>query len=107
MQQHGIFLPGVYSELLPLPANDPMHESVGAVCRRTAFWTEPIDEWPDDVASLRALVAELTRCFDTENKILRGALQFYADRSHIKVGDFGIAVEDGKRAQDALTKIAR
>lgn len=105
MQQLGVFLPGVYSDLLPSPANDPMNESTPAAGRKSR-WTEPIDRWPDDAASLTALVAELTQRFEAENRILRGALQFYADRSHIKVGDFGIAVEDGKRAQDALTRAA-
>lgn len=104
MQQHGIFLPGVYSDLLPSPANDLMHDSVSAVVGRAAVWPRPIEQWPDDVASLRTLLADLTRGFETENRILRGALQFYADRSHIKVGDFGVAVEDGKRAHDALTR---
>lgn len=106
MQQLGIFLPGVYSELLPSPANDTANESIAVVTSRQSAWPRSMDEWPLDASSLKALVAEVTRRFETEIGVLRKALQFYADRSHIKVGDFGIAVEDGKRAQEALKGVA-
>lgn len=103
MQQYGLYLPGGFYEDIPCPANDRKC----ALSARLATWTEPIDRLPDDVPSLRALLAEVTQCFESENELLRGALQFYADRSHIKVGEFGVAVEDGKRAQDALTRSGR
>lgn len=103
MHQYGIYLPGGYYEDVPCPAND----RECALSARLAVWTEPIDQLPDDPSSLRELLNEVTQSFEMENRLLRGALQFYADRSHIKVGEFGVAVEDGRRAQDALARSSR
>ena len=100
MQDLGIFLPGEYRQRIFTAANDCHRDSGRMACARQ-----------ETVGGLALSLDEEERgqpagISERDYGVLLRALQFYADRQHLTVGEFGIAVEDGKRARLALAAIA-
>lgn len=100
MQDLGIFLPGKYRQRVFAAANDSHGDSRRMECARqdtVGGLALSLDEEDGD---------ELADISERDYGILLRALQFYADRQHLTVGDFGLSLEDGKRARMALAVIA-
>ena len=100
MQDLGIFLPGKYRQRLFAAANDSHGDSRRMACAGQDMrggLALSLDEEDGE---------ELVGISERDYGILVRALQFYADRQHLTVGDFGISLEDGKRARIALAAIA-
>lgn len=67
-----------------------------------ARWIDDADEAADDPTSLKTLLVDMATAFEVENRNLRAALQFYADCRHLKINSFGVTIEDGALAREAL-----
>lgn len=99
MQDLGIFLPGEYRQHVFVAANDSYGDSQRKACvlqDMVGGLALSLDEEDGD---------EPAGITEREYGVLLRALQYYADRQHLTVGDFGISVEDGKRARIALGTI--
>ena len=102
MQGLGIFLPGEYRQRIFAAANDSHGDSQRIVCARqdvVGGLALSLDEDDEDGS-------ELAGISEREYGILLRALGYYADRQHLTVGEFGISVEDGKRARMALAAVS-